>query len=395
MGPYYLTALVAALGPVRRVSAVGSRSRERRTIGSGPRAGTESEVTVPTHVSALLEFAGGGSATTVFSFESPQVRLGFVEVTGTEASLVLPDPNHFDGPSRIEDGGPARQVAATGTTAGRGIGVLDMARAIRSGEPHRATGELALHVLAVMEAVEAAAAAGSPVEVAVGAPSPQALPEDWDPYGATLLPLTSSVRPRSVARRWAVRGTSCAGAGGDGRRLPGPVPKTPGSSFPASARTRSCGVWTAGASRPSGRPGLSPWAPSGTEDRAPPPVVTRPCDDRRRGRIFCTAGALAAITAGAAARAGPTQVMTCWKQGAAAYPATASACSSTSDAVDQVRVSSPARRPATSSPVLRYCSKVWLFRAQGDRLCRMSAMAVAGSWPGSIRVCATTRPERS
>ncbi|GAA4982101.1 Gfo/Idh/MocA family oxidoreductase [Kitasatospora paranensis] len=186
MGPYYLTALVAAFGPVRRVSAVGSRSRDRRTIGSGPRAGTEFDVTVPTHVSALLEFAEGGSATTVFSFESPQLRLGFVEVTGTDATLVLPDPNHFDGPSRIEDGGPGRQVAATGTTAGRGTGVLDMARAIRSGEPHRATGELALHVLAVMEAVEAAVDTGSPVEVAIGAPSPQALPEDWDPYETTL-----------------------------------------------------------------------------------------------------------------------------------------------------------------------------------------------------------------
>ncbi|MGW4814984.1 Gfo/Idh/MocA family protein [Kitasatospora cineracea] len=188
MGPYYLTALVAVLGPVRRVSAVGSRSRDRRTIGSGPRAGTGFDVTVPTHVSALLEFAGGGSATAVFSFESPQLRLGFVEVTGTEATLVLPDPNHFDGPSRIEDGGPAREVAATGTAAGRGIGVLDMARAIRSGEPHRATGELALHVLAVMEAIEAAAATGAPVEVAADAPSPQALPEDWDPYAATLAP---------------------------------------------------------------------------------------------------------------------------------------------------------------------------------------------------------------
>jgi len=91
-----------------------------------------------------------------------------------------------DGPSRIEDGGPACEVAATSTTAGRGTGVLDTARSIRSGEPHRATGELALHVLAVMEAIEAAAAAGTPVEVAVGAPTPQALPEDGDPYRATL-----------------------------------------------------------------------------------------------------------------------------------------------------------------------------------------------------------------
>ncbi|MFC9325743.1 Gfo/Idh/MocA family protein [Kitasatospora sp. NPDC057015] len=186
MGPYYLTALVNVFGPVRRVSAVGSRSRDRRVIGSGPRAGTEFEVTVPTHVSALLEFDGGGSATAVFSFESPQLRLGFVEVTGLDATLVLPDPNHFDGASRIEDGGPGREAPEAGTAAGRGIGVLDLARAVRGGTAHRATGELALHVLDVMEAIGTAVDTARPVEVTGGPTLPAALPEDWDPYAKTL-----------------------------------------------------------------------------------------------------------------------------------------------------------------------------------------------------------------
>lgn len=186
MGPYYLTALVNVFGPVRRVSAVGGRSRDHRVIGSGPRSGTEFGVTVPTHVSALLEFDGGGTATAVFSFESPQLRLGFVEVTGLDAVLVLPDPNHFDGPSRIEDGGPGREAAAAGPTAGRGTGVLDMARAVRTGERHRASGELALHILEVMEAISAAVDTAEPVDVTSGFPVPPALPEGWDPYAETL-----------------------------------------------------------------------------------------------------------------------------------------------------------------------------------------------------------------
>ncbi|MFE2917681.1 Gfo/Idh/MocA family protein [Kitasatospora indigofera] len=181
MGPYYLTALVNVFGPVRRVSAVGGRSKARRVIGSGPRAGTEFDVTVPTHVSALLEFEGGGSATAVFSFESPQLRLGFVEVTGLDATLVLPDPNHFDGPSRVEDGGPGREAPHSGATDGRGMGVLDMARSIRAGEAHRASGELALHVVEVMEAIDGSVEAAGPVEVTSRFPMPAALPEGWDP----------------------------------------------------------------------------------------------------------------------------------------------------------------------------------------------------------------------
>ncbi|MGW5329690.1 Gfo/Idh/MocA family protein [Streptomyces sp. NPDC004014] len=186
MGPYYLTALVNVFGPVHRVSAVATRSRARRVIGSGPRAGTEFDVTVPTHVSALLEFADARTATAVFSFESPQLRLGFVEITGTNATLVLPDPNHFDGATRIEDGGPSRAEKATGVSAGRGSGVLDMARAVRAGVPHRASGELALHVLDVMEAITTAADASKFIAVTSRFTSPPPLPETWDPYTPTL-----------------------------------------------------------------------------------------------------------------------------------------------------------------------------------------------------------------
>ncbi|MGW5047426.1 Gfo/Idh/MocA family protein [Streptomyces griseoluteus] len=187
MGPYYLTTLVNVFGPVERVSAVGGRSRDRRVIGSGERAGTEFDVTVSTHVSALLEFSGGRFATAVFSFDSPLLRLGFVEVTGLDATLVLPDPNHFDGTTAVEDGGPRRHLPVEGTSSGRGTGVLDMARAIRSGTAHRATGDLAFHVLEVMTAISTAADSGLPVPVHSRCAVPEPLPVGWDPHARTLL----------------------------------------------------------------------------------------------------------------------------------------------------------------------------------------------------------------
>ncbi len=97
MGPYYLTALTQIFGPIGRVSALGSSAGSTRVIGAGPRAGQTFEVTVPTYVGALYEFRGGAVAQATFSFDSPLERVGVVEIAGTDATLITPDPNMFGG----------------------------------------------------------------------------------------------------------------------------------------------------------------------------------------------------------------------------------------------------------------------------------------------------------
>ena len=187
IGPYYLTALVALFGPVARVSATARQARAERVIGSGPKAGTAFAVEVPTHVNALLDFASGPSASATFSFDSARPRR-MIEITGTEGTLSLPDPNTFEGPLRVQafGGSDWRDLPVTGTTAGRGIGVLDMARALRSGGAHRASGELAQHVLELMATVTDAAERHGVLALDSGAPEVPTLPEDWDPVAATL-----------------------------------------------------------------------------------------------------------------------------------------------------------------------------------------------------------------
>jgi predicted dehydrogenase len=188
IGPYYLTTLVQTFGSIRRVAAFGSKSRETRIIGSGPKAGEEFAVTVPTHVSSILEFEGGESAQSIFSFDSPLKRAGFVEITGTEATIAFPDPNRFDGEVRICAAGSDdwTTVPSIGSTASRGTGVLEMARAIRAGRPHRAQGELAFHVLDTMASIAESIDSRAFVDVESSAASVPALPEDWDPTAATL-----------------------------------------------------------------------------------------------------------------------------------------------------------------------------------------------------------------
>jgi predicted dehydrogenase len=187
IGPYYLTALVALLGPVRRVGATAGQGRTHRVIGSGPRAGTRFEVEVPTHVSALLDFGEGRAAASIFSFDSALPRTQF-EVTGTEATLWVPDPNTFAGPLRIRAAGDSdwRDLPVTGTAASRGLGVLDLARALRADRPHRAAGELAQHVLETMTAIAESATTGEFRPVASECARPESLPQEWDPYAATL-----------------------------------------------------------------------------------------------------------------------------------------------------------------------------------------------------------------
>jgi len=187
MGPYYFSALVHVFGSVERVQAVGHRAQETRRIVTGPRAGEQFAVTEPTNVALLLDFADGAFGMSHFSFDSPLVRQGFAEITGTEATLVLPDPNTFGGASRlITPDGESRELPVDADGQGRGLGVLDMARAIRGGGELQAGGALGLHVLDVMLSSLRSLEERSPVIVATDAPVVPPLGEDWDARVATL-----------------------------------------------------------------------------------------------------------------------------------------------------------------------------------------------------------------
>lgn len=197
MGPYYMSALISLLGPVARVGALGLKGQEERSIQVGPQAGTTFPVEVPSTISVLTAFEGGQQAQSLLSFDSPLARHGVVEIHGTEGSLVLPDPNRFEGRIALArpltsatDGGPIDQewieIEQEGVVAGRGTGLLDMVRAIAEDRPHVASGELGYHVLDVLLSAEESAASGAFVEVeSTVAPVP-AVPVDFDPFARTL-----------------------------------------------------------------------------------------------------------------------------------------------------------------------------------------------------------------
>lgn len=156
MGPYYLAALMSLLGPVERVAATASASFETRAIATGPRAGEIIPVNTPTHIVALLDFVQGPRSSLTTSFDVYETNRSTLVLYGSEGSLRLPDPNTFGGPIELLRAGsdtwePVELIPGYAENS-RGLGVSDMARALRNGTTPRASGELGYHIVDVMRA---------------------------------------------------------------------------------------------------------------------------------------------------------------------------------------------------------------------------------------------------
>ena len=186
VGPYYLTALVCLLGPVRRVAGMARILYPTRTAFRGPRAGETFQVSTPTFVAALIEFEGGTQATLVNSFGIWGHDLPNMQLYCTKGILSVPDPNYFGGPVRMrpdEDESVWREVPllyhhTEGSGNFRGLGVIEMALGLGRGDKPRATGELAYHVLDVMESIRDSYTTGRHVDVRSSCTPPSLLPMD-------------------------------------------------------------------------------------------------------------------------------------------------------------------------------------------------------------------------
>ena len=156
MGPYYLTALVHLLGPARSISGSAKIGIAERVVHAKGRVGDVVQATTPTHVSSMIDFVGGASATLVTSFDVKATRFKNIEIYGTEGTLSLPDPNTFGGPLKLRnilaEDWRELPLPVPNVPQQRGIGLADMLSATIADRPHRASAELALHVLELMSA---------------------------------------------------------------------------------------------------------------------------------------------------------------------------------------------------------------------------------------------------
>ncbi|WP_175825359.1 Gfo/Idh/MocA family protein [Burkholderia cepacia] len=202
IGPYYLSALVSLLGPVRQCSAVAGRACSERVVESGPLCGMRIPVDEPTHVAANLVFVSGALVTLIVSYDVWDSELPRMELYGTAGTLCLNDIDPCDGPNlfggdlllRTRDdyrwvelprGEAARRpwkkvpierpfIETSHRENSRGIGLVDMAMSIAEGRAPRASAEMALHILEIMHGMLESAANNVtyPLETRMERPEP-------------------------------------------------------------------------------------------------------------------------------------------------------------------------------------------------------------------------------
>lgn len=181
VGPYYITALIHLLGPVKRVAGITTTGYSERIAGSEDIRGARIPVETPTHVSGVLEFHNGASVTLVMSFDVYAHGHAPIELYGTLGSLKVPDPNTFGGTPQVYT--PNSEVwNDVSLTHGysdnsRGIAVSDLAAAIEQSREHRCSGKLAYHVLEIMHAFEKSSTTGKHVSIASMCEKPALLPQ--------------------------------------------------------------------------------------------------------------------------------------------------------------------------------------------------------------------------
>jgi len=154
MGPYYLTALLNLLGPVKRIGGMASIAIPERTITSQPKAGKKIKVETPDHIVGTMEFTNGAVGTIIQSFATRFAETHPITIYGEDGTLKVPDPNGFDGAAQIRKAGDEQWTEVPHSFVkgyGRSVGLADMAYAIRSGRKFRANGDQAFTVLDLMQ----------------------------------------------------------------------------------------------------------------------------------------------------------------------------------------------------------------------------------------------------
>ncbi len=181
MGPYYLSALVHLLGPIKSIIGRTSRAHDSRTIASQPLAGSAIDVEVATHYSGVVEMVSGVHVVALMSFDVPgSPDFGSLpEIMGSKGTLVSSDPNSFAGEVRYRaDSKDWLTVDSKfDYPAGRGLGLVDLVHSIHSGQAPRASGELAYHVLDAMLAFEDSERTGRRIDLESTCERPTAIGE--------------------------------------------------------------------------------------------------------------------------------------------------------------------------------------------------------------------------
>lgn len=166
MAPYYLSALVNVFGPAAQVSGFTRTLAPGETPVEPPAGGAIA-------ASGVVEFASGVLANVTLVWGSDHRReVPAFTVYGSTGVVDFPNPNNFGDPAYVRQHGEESRTEIPGSRQPeswphnlRGLGVGEMARAIRAGETPRASAEIACHVVELIEGLVTSAQTGRRVEL--------------------------------------------------------------------------------------------------------------------------------------------------------------------------------------------------------------------------------------
>ncbi|MDO4306585.1 MAG: Gfo/Idh/MocA family oxidoreductase [Eubacteriales bacterium] len=156
VGVYYATVLLSILGPAVRVCGISKTHEPQRThfFTSKGLLGEKYEMEAETLLAATVQFESGAVGSLHFNSASIRCEKPLVILYGTEGILYLSDPNCFGGEVKILAKGQAEPYVLPATHAysanERGLGVAEMAWAMRKGRTPRTHKEMAYHALELL-----------------------------------------------------------------------------------------------------------------------------------------------------------------------------------------------------------------------------------------------------
>jgi len=195
MGPYYITALVNLLGPVKKVSSISIQGQKHRIIGMGPKKGKKFKVKSPTTYLSTITFKNNTIIRLTLSFDVIAHQKNHIELYGEKGSMIVPDPNMFGGSvlicnklgdnwkefktnqmplGRINIRAQSSRANETPTNANyRGVGISEMAYSIENMQKHLCNGEISLHVLDVITSIMKSASSGKSQSISTNCTKPK------------------------------------------------------------------------------------------------------------------------------------------------------------------------------------------------------------------------------
>ena len=182
VGVYYIGALLSLLGPVKAIRAFGAPAPLHTPEFMYTNA-EEKPWQIPGSnvISASLQFECGALVSVLFDGNTVNAPQHNITLFGSRGILKVGDPNTFDGSvSLVYADQPECTLPFTHGYNGvntieespfdfyghRGVGVAEMAYAIRAGRPNRCSKEYGLHCLEVLAGMEESAATGKTIEPA-------------------------------------------------------------------------------------------------------------------------------------------------------------------------------------------------------------------------------------